>query len=199
MTLTILPAEQVSPPTLYLGISGVLHPGESLYTWLHGRSPWDDGHSRYESDPVLAAALARWPAVEIVLTSMLPRVQGLETVLQHLGPGLARRVVGCSQEDLTHRVKRTVSAKGGGVRTVGFSSNDYRRMNKAEIVTTHVAWRRPIAWVAIDDEDILWPQDVRRDRLVLTDECVGLASAEAQDRLLTVLLMNFGQYPSADT
>jgi hypothetical protein len=119
-------------------------------------------------------------------------VQGLATVLQHLGPSLARRVVGSTQEDLTTRVKRTVPTRGGGTRTVGFSTDDYRRMNKAEVVATHVAWRRPVQWVAIDDEDILWPQDVRRDRLVLTDGCVDLASAQAQDRLLTLLMGNFG-------
>ena len=192
MGQVIIPTERESPPTLYLGIFGVLHPSESLYALLHGRSPWDDGHARYQSVPVLEAALARWPAVEIVLTSTLPRAQGLATVLQQLGPSLASRVVGCTQEDLTTQVKRTVPTRGGGTRTVGFSTDDYRRMNKAEVVATHVAWRRPLQWVAIEDEDILWPQDVRRDRLVLTDGCVGLASAEAQDRLLTVLLMNFG-------
>lgn len=192
MPPTIVPAEHESPPTLYLGISGVLHPSESLYVLLHGRSPWDDGQARYQSVPVLEAALVRWPAVEIVLTSTLPSAQGLATVLQQLGPSLASRVVGCTQDDLTTQVKRTVSTRSGSTRSVGFSTDDYRRMNKADIVATHVAWRRPVQWVAVDDEDILWPQDARRDRLVLTDGCVGLASAEAQDRLLTVLLMNFG-------
>jgi hypothetical protein len=188
----ILPSEREAPPTLYLGISGVLHPSESLYTLLHGRSPWDDGNAKYQSVPVLEAALQRWPDAEVVLTSTLPRAHGLATVLQQLGPSLAGRVVGCTQDDLTNRVKRTVSTRSGSTRTVGFSTDDYRRMNKAGIVATHVAWRRPVQWVAVDDEDILWPRDMRRDRLVLTDGGVGLASAEAQDRLLTVLLMNFG-------
>lgn len=192
MPYAILPSEREAPCTLYLGISGVLHPSESLYTLLQGRSPWDDGHARYQCVPVLEAALQRWPGVEVVLTSTLPGARGLATVLQQLGPALAGRVVGCTQDDLTNRVKRTVSTRSGSMRTVGFSNDDYRRMNKADIVATHVAWRRPVQWVAVDDEDILWPKDVRRERLVLTDGCVGLASADAQDRLLTVLLGNFG-------
>lgn len=79
------------------------------------------------------------------------------------------------------------------MRTVRYSSEDYWRMNKAEIVATYVAWRRPEKWIVIDDEDILWPHDVRRDRLVLTDGCEGLCSPQAQDRLQTVLFANFGR------
>lgn len=66
-------------------------------------------------------------------------------------------------------------------------------MSKADIVATHVKWRRPDGWIAIDDEDILWPHDVRRDRLVLTDGCVGLQSEEAQAQLRAVMLTNFGR------
>jgi hypothetical protein len=78
------------------------------------------------------------------------------------------------------------------MRTVGYSSQDYRRMNKAEIVASYVAWSRPENWIVIDDEDILWLLDVRRDRLVLTDGCVGLRGSEAQDPLRTVPYMSFG-------
>ena len=70
-------------------------------------------------------------------------------------------------------------------------------MSKAEILAAHVEWSHPERWIAIDDEDILWPRDVRRDRLVLTDGCVGLAGAEAQDRLMTLLVGNFGPPTSA--
>ena len=66
-------------------------------------------------------------------------------------------------------------------------------MNKSAIVATHVKWRRPDRWIAIDDEDILWPHDMRCDRLVLTDGCVGIQSEATQDRLRTVMLTNFGR------
>ncbi|MES2299935.1 MAG: HAD domain-containing protein [Pseudomonadota bacterium] len=179
--------------TLYLGISGVLHPSDSFYSLMHGRSPWEDGHSKYECAPVLVQALESWPDVEIILTSTQPWAHGFESVLELLGPTLAARVVGHTHEDLTTKVKREVNTRNGLKRTVGISNEDYWRMNKSAIVATHVKWRRPDHWIVVDDEDILWPHDVRRDRLVLTDGCVGLQSAEGQDRLRTVMHMNFGQ------
>lgn len=179
--------------TVYLGISGVLHPSDSFYSLMHGRSPWADGHSKYESAPVLVQALESWPDVEIILTSTQPWAHGLKSVLEHLGPSLAERVVGYTYEDLTTKVTREVTTRSGLTRIIRLSSDDYWRLNKSAIVATHVEWRRTDRWIAIDDEDILWSHDVRRDRLVLTDGCIGLQSAEAQDRLQAVMHMNFGR------
>jgi hypothetical protein len=176
----------------YVGISGVLHPSESRYRLAHGRSPWADGHVMYEGNPVLERALARWPQVQIVLTSTQPRIHGLEAVLTALGHSLAQRVVGHSFDDLTTKVKRVVGTRDGGTREVAIADEDYWRMDKAKIVTTHVQWFRPQRWVVIDDEDIRWPQDVRDDRLVRVDGCAGLLDTTVEDRLLTVLEMNFG-------
>lgn len=187
-----LSMESLAPPTLYLGVSGVLHPSASLYELVHGRSPWNDGHSQYESVQALEAALKAWPDVELILTSTQPWAHGLASVLHELGPSLAERVVGYTHQDLTTKVKRTVRTKSGATRAIGISDEDYWRMNKAQIVAAHVAWRRPARWAAVDDEDILWPEDVRRERLVLTDGCLGLSDPSAHDRLLTVLHMNFG-------
>lgn len=184
---------ETAAPTIYLGISGVLHPSESIYSLVFGRSPWEDGHSKYENVPALLQALENWPDLELVLTSTQPWAHGLDSVLAQLGPTLAARVVGYTHKDLTTKVKREVTTRGGLKRTLGISNEDYWRMSKADIVATHVEWRRPGRWIAIDDEDILWPHEVRRDRLVLTDGCVGLQSAEAQDRLRTVMLRNFGR------
>lgn len=188
----VLPSGAAGARTLYLGISGVCHPSESLYRLIHGRSPWDDGHAPYEGVRILEAALQPWPDVEVVLTSTRPWSKGLEKVLEQLGPSLAKRVAGYTFEDLTEKVKREVATRDGGTRLVGISADDYWRMNKSQVVGTHVAWRQPKAWVAIDDEDILWPQAVRRERLVLTDGCLALMDPAAQDRLHTVLVMNFG-------
>jgi len=183
-------------PTAYVGISGVLHPSESVYELLRSRSPWTDGHSKYEGVPVLEAALQRWPDVRIVLTSTQPWAHGLESVLEQLGPALAERVDGYTYDDLTNKAKRRVVTRSGTTRSIAFSSEDYWRMNKSQIVAAHVEWRRPSQWIAIDDEDILWPHDMRRDKLVLTDGCEGLLEPRAQDRLMTLLVSNFGP-PSA--
>ena len=181
----------VGHQVVYLGISGVLHPSQTTYELVLQRSPWEDGHVLYEGVPVLAAALERWPLARIVLTSTLPWAHGLDSVLFHLGP-LASRVDGFTFEDLTKKAKRVVRTRSGTTRTLTRSSEDYWRMNKSNIVAAHVEWLRPSAWVAIDDDSILWPADVARDRLVLTDGCAGLLDAASQDRLLTVLAANFG-------
>lgn len=177
---------------VYLGISGVLHPSETTYELVRRRSPWADGHALYEGVPLLDSALKRWPAARIVLTSTLPWKHGLEPVLQNLGP-LAVRVDGFTFKDLTERAERTVRTRSGTTRTLRYSREDYWRMNKSDIVAAHVAWLQPKAWIAIDDEDTLWPTTVARDHLVATDGCIGLQDGVTWDRLLTVLEGNFGQ------
>jgi HAD domain in Swiss Army Knife RNA repair proteins len=191
--LRVVPLQEAAGPTAYVGISGVLHPSESLYRLLYGRSPWEDGHAKYEGVPILEKALAAWPDVRLVLTSTQPWAHGLESVLEHLGPSLGNRVVGYTYQDLTVKIHREALMRNGRTRTLPFSDADYWRMNKSHIVSTHVEWSRPNRWIALDDEDILWPPEVRRDKLLLTDGCIGLQSAEAQDRLLTMILMNFGR------
>lgn len=176
-------------PTIYLGISGVLHPSETAYKLACRRSPWSDGHVPYEGVSVLVDALQDWPDVRLVLTSTQPRSRGIAAVLQCLGASLASRVVGVSYDDITTKVERL---RGAARSAVGYSSDDYWRMNKADIVRVHSEWRRPESWIAIDDEDILWSPLVRRDRLVLTDACEGLAGEATKARLRAVMQANFG-------
>lgn len=189
----VVPKTAGGQPTLYLGLSGVIHPSESTYELVMNRSPWADGHVEYEGVAVLAEALENWPAVRIVLTSTLPAAHGLPAVLERLGVELSRRVAGFTFEDLTTRVSRHVRTRGGAAKDVGISSEDYWRMSKADIVAVHVAWSRPAQWVVIDDEDILWSPDVRANKLVLTDGCVGLQGEPSQRRLMAVLEQNFGR------
>lgn len=172
---------------VYLGISGVLHPSQSLYELLEGRSPWEAGHQPYEAVPVLERVLSGWPEVRIVLTSTQAWSKGLPAVLAELGLDLAARVVGFTYEDLTTKLRR-------GKRQRPLSDEDYWRLNKSEIVRLHVDWLKPAAWVAVDDETILWTEQERQDHLVAVDGCKGFrGDTAAQDRLATVL----GQLPAA--
>lgn len=175
---------------VYLGISGVLHPSASTYELVNGRSPWDDGHREYEAVPWLSNCLAAWPDVQIVLSSTQPWKQGLPRVLEHLGL-LAERVIGFTHEDLTKNVARTVRTRSGTTWKAAFSNEDYWRMNKSDIVAAHVEWLQPQAWVAVDDEDILWPKRLA-NHVCIVDGCKGLKDPAEQDSLLTYLQMNFG-------
>jgi hypothetical protein len=170
---------------IYLGISGVLHPSRSLYELLEGRSPWDAGHRPYEAVPILENALLNWPDVRIVLTSTQPWSEGLPTVLAELGSSLSPRVLGFTYEDLTTKLRR-------GRRHLPLSDEDYWRLNKSEIVRLHVQWLRPQAWVAVDDDTILWTEDERHQHLVEVDGGKGLLEQAAQDRLAIAMTRNFG-------
>ncbi|MGE0672765.1 MAG: HAD domain-containing protein [Methylibium sp.] len=173
---------------LYLGISGVLHPSESTYELVEGRSPWRDGHALYEAAPWLAAALRPWPDVRVVLTSSQPRLKGMPAVLRLLGDELAARVVGNTFEDLTTKARR-------GPMQRPLSTDDYWRLNTSELVRSHVQWLKPSAWVAVNDDSILWTAEERAQHLVEADGCKGLLDSATQDRLLTVLRGNFGPEP----
>lgn len=175
---------------LYLGLSGTTHPSATTYQLVRGKNPWDDGHAEYEAVPWLAQALACWPDVKIVLTSTQPWKHGLPAVLQCMPP-LAERVVGFTFEDLTTQPVRLVRTRSGTSRWTSFSSEDYWRMNKGDIVAAHVGWLKPEAWVAVDDEDILWRPE-HAAHVCIVDGCEGLMHPAEQDRLLTCLQMNFG-------
>ncbi len=110
---------------------------------------------------------------------------GLEPVLEHLGPGLASRVIGFAFEDLTTKVRV-------GERQLPFSSAGYWRLMKSEVVRYHLQWLRPRAWIALDDETVFWTPEEWCDHVVATDGCEGLLELRAQDRLMTLLVGNFG-------
>jgi HAD domain in Swiss Army Knife RNA repair proteins len=177
---------------VYLGVTGVLHPSATLFQMVHGRSPWNNGHSKYEGVPVLREALSGWPDAKLVLTAYEAWRGGLETVLAELGSTLAQRVIGTTYEDLTTKARV-------GPRRTTFSKDGYRRLTRSEVVRTHVEWLQPAAWVAIDDEGTFWTMDERRLHLVTTDPCRGLIEARALDRLMTLLVGNFGPPNAATT
>lgn len=175
---------------LYCGLSGVVHPSATTYRLVRGKDPWHNGHAEYEAVPWLAETLAHWPDVRVVLTSTQPWKHGLPAVLQRM-PALAGRVVGHTFEDLTTHPVRSVRTRSGVSRPRSFSSEDYWRMNKADIVVAHVDWLKPEAWVAVDDEDILWRPE-HAAHVCIVDGCEGLGHSEEQDRLLHCLRANFG-------
>jgi HAD domain in Swiss Army Knife RNA repair proteins len=170
---------------VYIGISGVLHPSALLYKFIDGCSPWKDGRCEYESAPVLETALLGWPEAKLVLTSMQPWSEGVEPVLARLGSGLASRVLGVTFEDLAEDVRFADQHPAVG-------SAGRRWLMNSEIVRLHRQWLRPAAWLVLDDETACWTVEEHREHIVLTDACEGLREPRAQDRLMTLLVCNFG-------
>lgn len=171
---------------IYLGVSGVLHPSRSLYQLLRGRDFEADGHREYEGVETLEAILHGWQHVRIVLTSSQTWLKGLAHVVQRLGPRLGSRVVGDTYGDLT--TKATL-----GPRHAPLGHADYWRHTKAEVVRAHADWSQPAAWIAVDDDSLLWSQEEQRQKLVLVNGGEGLLAPSAQARLLTALEENFGR------
>lgn len=175
---------------LYLDISHVLHPSQSTYVLVHGKSPWTDGHAKFENLPAFVRLLKPYPDVGIVLSDWTHVVHGFDQVKQQLGI-LTERVVGSLHEDVTTKVRRTVRLRSGGERVVGYSADDFRRMSRAQAVTAHVAWTKPQAWVAVTSEYSDWSPEQRARHVVITDMVDALGTTAAQDALATALDVNF--------
>lgn len=175
---------------LYLGLSGVTHPSATTYHLVRGANPWNTGHTEYEAVPWLARALEPWPDARIVLTSTQPWKHGLPVVLGRM-PALAERIVAFTFEDLTTQPVRIVRTRSGTTRRTSYSSEDYWRMSKSDIVAAHVNWLEPEAWVAVDDEDILWRCE-QAAHVCIVDGCKGLSHPPEQAKFLKCLRSNFG-------
>jgi hypothetical protein len=170
---------------LYLGISGVLHPSRTTYRLLHSREPEEDGHQEFEGAATLERILAPCADLYIVLTSTHPRKHGLAGTLDLLGPSLSSRVQGWTFEDLTTKVRV-------GPRARHVSKEDYWRKNTSEIVRTHVEWARPLAWLALSDDSILWNTQERASHFIEVDGDKGLKhDLAAQQRLAELLARSF--------
>lgn len=64
------------------------------------------------------------------------------------------------------------------------SDLDYWHMRKGHIVEKHLAWLRPRAWLAIDDEAQGWTDRELACHVVLTPPPQGLLDPEAQAKLV---------------
>jgi hypothetical protein len=175
---------------LYLDITHVLHPSESTYVLIHGKSPWDDGHVKYEYLPFVERALSEYGDVNVVLSDWTPVIHGIEQVKKHLR-SVAGRVVGTLYEDVTTKVRRTVPLRSGGEREMGYSPDDFRRMSRAQAVSAHVAWAKPEAWVVVTSEYCDWTAEERDRHVVLTDMVDALGTTASQDAFAAALAVNF--------
>lgn len=106
-------------------------------------------------------------------------------MLSNLGPEVGRKVLGFTYADLTTKAQL-------GPRGLPLGNADYWRHTKAEIVRLHVGWLSPDAWIAVDDDTLLWTEEERRQHFVQVDGRKGLLDPASEDRLLTRLQGNFG-------
>jgi len=128
-------------PVLYLDFDGVLYP-----------YPMDD-HSLempedtlFKYEPLLEAQLQPYPQVKIVLSTTWAKNKTWPGALNYLRPGLQQRVVGATWDQVS-----------GSYRVP--AADHQRRLSRFEQIAADVAWRKPSAWFALDDDFKEWPSD----------------------------------------
>ena len=158
---------------LYLDFDGTLHPNDAWYEYgmrqPRLRAP---GHKLFESVPVLEAAIAPYPALQLVLSTSWVQTFGLEGTREFLPEALRSRVIGA---------------------TYDLDSPDawrFFRMRRYDQIAVDVAKRRPLRWIAIDDDAIGWPQN-ELEALVYTPPKLGLACPVAKELLRDRLATRF--------
>ncbi|WP_244145464.1 HAD domain-containing protein [Paraburkholderia mimosarum] len=151
---------------LYVDFDGVVQP-ESVYFYprlgpVLVNAP---GHKLFEHVGLLEQELASYPDVRIVLsTSWVRRYRGsIPKVTRHLTPALRDRVVGATFH--SRMDAREFAAAPRGVQ-----------------VWADVVRRKPLDWLALDDDAERWPAWCR-DKLVQTDEILGISAPGVLEEL----------------
>jgi hypothetical protein len=157
---------------LYLDFDGTLHPDDVWYE--HGmRQPRlrAAGHKLFESVPVLVAAIAPYPALQLVLSTSWVQTFGFERTREFLPEALQSRVIGATYDLESPDAWR------------------FSRMRRYDQIAADVARRKP-RWLAIDDDALGWPQS-ELEALVYTPPKLGLACPDAQGLLRDRLVARF--------
>lgn len=146
---------------IYLDFDGVLHDDHVVWSrrqGIHMRTP---GRFLFEWSPVLEVLLRPFPRVKIVLSTSWVRVKSFDFAKKQLSPALQSRVIGST----FHRRQ--------------MSKFEFDNQSRGAQIFSDVRRRRPVAWLAIDNDDEAWPAHCR-DHLIKTDDRLGLSDPEVQ-------------------
>lgn len=128
------------------------------------------GRTLFEWLHILARIIALFPKVKIVLSTSWVLAKGFEFAKAQLTPDLQERVIGATLPEKYAQKKW------------------FRSMSRYEQISRDVARRKPAGWLAIDNDSNKWPID-QMDKLVLTEDHIGLSSEEVQDELIRKLAL----------
>jgi hypothetical protein len=177
-TLDIPPPRIRGGQVLYCDFDAVFHP-QSVYVKPRvGPFLWNaPGHRLFEHVRLLESTLAPYPNVQIVLsTSWVRRYRGsIARVTRQFTPELRARVIGATFHS-------------------AMDSATFAAVPRGMQIWSDVLRRRPNSWLAIDDDDEGWPGWCR-DRLVRTDEMLGISEPSVLAELQSKLESTFGSSP----
>jgi hypothetical protein len=156
-----MPLEGNGRPVLYLDFDGTVH-NERCF-WEPGRGPYLDAPARYtlfQHARLLETLLTPYPTVRIVLSTSWVMHCGLAGAAERLTSGLRNRVIGATFDSRMSREAFLLLPRGVQV-------------------LDDVLRRQPGSWLALDDDPVGWPDDVRA-HLVLTDPYEGISPAKVR-------------------
>lgn len=156
---------------LYLDYDGVLHHENVLWRAGRGIFAGPPGFVLFEHAPLLERLLEPFPSVRIVLSTSWVRVIRYSRAVERLPRGLQERVIGATFHSEMNEEVFTWKPRG-------------------QQVLEDAARREPKDWLALDDTDEGWPAEVR-NRVLITDESLGIATPGMADRITAALKRMF--------
>ena len=167
---------------LFLDYDGVLH-ADDVYRNKSGIA-LKSGGTLFEHAAILAEAIEHFseqknephPNVEIVLSTSWVRELGFERAKKYLPPSLQSRVTGATYHSSFELED--------GLQT------PWVLLNRYEQIARHVMKHRTTDWIAVDNDNEGWPENLNH-HLVHTDDDLGLSDLAAQQRLILVLSQFF--------
>lgn len=147
---------------LYLDFDGVLH--HENVKWAPQTGPYLDAPARYklfQHAELLAQMLEPYAAIKIVLSTAWGQWYGLDYSVARLAAALRSRVVGA------------IYARGLKY------PDDFACMPRGMQVAVDAASRRPLDWLALDDNEEGWPPE-HAHRHVHTHMYEGISDPDVQ-------------------
>lgn len=157
---------------LFLDFDGVLHPSTIEVDWVNeGGKMTPKAEGLFAHVDALARALEPFPDLRIVVSSSWRSMYPIEELREVLGP-------------LGHRVIDTTG------RRVGTRWQD---------IEGYLSRRAPVPWIACDDDDHGWPDDLRH-QLIRPNPLVGLTSDDLSElvRRVGVIAAEFETEPEEE-
>jgi hypothetical protein len=147
---------------LYLDFDGVLHHENCL--WHPRRGAYLVAPERYtlfQHSGLLEQMLEPYPAVKIVLSTSWVRRYGMTATAKRLPLSLQARVIGATFHSRYMR------------------DDEFSYLYRGEQVHNDVRRRRPLAWIALDDDAEGWPSE-HLGRFIQTHPYEGLSEPAVQ-------------------
>ena len=159
-----LPVYDPTAPVLLLDYDGVAHHENVHFSAATGHFSLHAParYTLFQHVPLLEQLLEPHPAIQIVLSTRWVRQKGLHKTAKELTPALRARVV----ESI---VPPEVPA-------------DFWLWPKGAQVAQYVERRQPIAWLALDDDQVGWP-DWALPHVVFTDPYEGISPPQIVEEL----------------